>query len=158
LKEVIFFNILLFLLIAFFIKKKKLHPFENIFLLFVLEFIITGYVGILQINLQVWEISEKVNLYLIFRLNEVIVTPLLYIWYLNLMGSRKRNILEGFKISAVFVSRIYSLEFLLIKWNVIVYKNWNTWQPLFIISFIMVLSYFLLLSFRKLLSKEGVIV
>lgn len=155
-KVVIFLNIVLFLFIASFIAKKKLHPFENFFLLYLLEFVITSYVGILHVNLQLWEISEKIHLYLIFRLNEVIVTPLLYLWCLNLMGNRKRGKLESSIINIIFISLIYALEFVLVKWKVIVYQNWHIWQSLLVITLTMVLSYFLLLSFRKRLSKEGV--
>jgi hypothetical protein len=156
LKVVIFLNLLFFLLMAFFINKKRIHPFESIFLLLVVEFIFTCYVGVLDLNLEVWQISEKTGLYIIFRLNEVIVTPLLYIWCFNLLGNGKRNNLESFGICAVFVSLIYSMEFLLLKWEVIVYKNWHVWQSVLTIAIIMVLAYLLLLSFRKLLSKEGV--
>jgi hypothetical protein len=156
LKEVVFLNLLFFLLIGFFLNKKRIPPFESIFLLLVVEFIFTCYVGVLQLNLEEWIISEKVSLYIIFRLNEVIVTPVLYIWCFNLLGNRKRNKRESIGISAVFISLIYSMEFLLLKWEVIVYKNWHVWQSVVTIAIIMVLSYLLLLPFRKLLSKEGV--
>ena len=156
LKVVIILNLIFFLLMAFFIKKKQLHPFENLFLLFMLEFMITSYVGILYVNLQVWDISEKVHLYLIFRLNQVILTPLLYLWAFNLVGSKKRNKLEIIKISTVFILLIYFLEFLLVRWKIIEYINWHAWQSILILSFMMFLSYLLLLSFRKRLSKEGV--
>lgn len=147
---------MLFLIITYGITKKNLHPFENIFLLLILEFIITSYVSILHINLQVWEISEKGTLYLIFRLNEIIITPLLYIFYLNIIGNRKKSRLERIKVSTIFISIIYFLEFLLVKWKIIIYKDWSIWQSLLVIFFVMLLSNFYLLSFRKLLSKEGV--
>lgn len=155
-KVVIFLNIILLLFITLFTTKKRLHPFENIFLLLILEFIITSYVGILHINLEVWELSEKIPSYLIFRLNEVITTPLLYFLFFNLMRNRKKSILESIKLGIVFVLIIYSLEFLLVKWKIIIYKDWSIWQSLLIISFIMLISNFILLSFRKQLSKEGV--
>jgi hypothetical protein len=154
LKLVIFLNITLFFLISFFIKRKQLHPFENIFLLLILEFIFTGYIGVIHINLKVWEISEREDLYILFRINEVILTPLLYLWCLNIIGS-KRKILEKVKVSLVYISLIYSLEFLLVKWKVIIYKEWSIWQSLLVISTLMLVSYILLVFFRKLLRKES---
>jgi hypothetical protein len=154
-KLLLFLIITIILLIASFIAKKRLNVLENIFILLILEFLITGYVAVLFINLKVWEIAKGRELFFIFRVYEVLLAPLFYLWYFNLLAYINVRINKAL-LTIFFIGTIYGVEFLIVKWKVIIYKDWSFWQSLIALTLVLLITYSLKLSLQKLFRKEGV--
>ncbi|MCJ7842474.1 hypothetical protein MUB24_16520 [Lederbergia sp. NSJ-179] len=151
----ILLNIMILLIVVFFIVKKRLNLLENLFIFMIQEFLITSYFSVLYINLKVWKITESHELFIIFRLYEIITIPLLHLTYFNLLVTIKSR-LTKLIFTILFVAILYGVEFLLVKGKVIHYNEWHFWQSLLIISFVLLISYLLQLSFKQVLRKEGI--
>ncbi|MDC3414998.1 hypothetical protein NC797_15265 [Aquibacillus sp. 3ASR75-11] len=149
------FILSILLIMSFFVTKKKCNVLENIFLFCVLEFVFTSYFAILYINHNFWEITKSIEWFIAFRIYEVIIVPLLYMFYYNLIPKLQTK-LSKVVYTLLFVGILYGNEYILVKWGVIVYSNWNAWQSILFLSIILTSVYFLLLGFRHILKIEGV--
>ena len=144
------------LIMPFVLKKNKLHIFENIFLLLVLEFLVSTYYAILYVNIDVWKISFKTDLFIIFRVEEVILLPLLLTWYFNIVGQLHAKM---YKMALLFftIGLAYSLEYLLVRFKVITYKDWSSWHSVVILFFILIFTTYMHKGYRRILRREGII-
>src|SRR5690606_37472179 len=109
-------------MIAFFLQSKRLHILENIFLYMLLVFFLTGYMGILYVNVGAWKVSSSIDLFIIFRLYEFIMSPLLYLAFFNLfekMGTKMKKLI----VFIASVAIIASVQFLLVQWEVITFMD-----------------------------------
>src|SRR5690606_41934352 len=89
-----------------------------------LVFFLTGYMGILYVNVGAWKVSSSIDLFIIFRLYEFIMSPLLYLAFFNLfekMGTKMKKLI----VFIAFVAIISSAQFLLVKWEVITFMDWH---------------------------------
>lgn len=154
-KLLLFFDITIIFLISFFIVRKRLHVFINIFTFMVLEFLIASYFAVLYVNLKAWEVANSTDLFYIFRIYEVILMPLLYISYFNLIDALKNRYIK-FGLSIVLIGVLYGIELLLVHWKVIVYKEWHFWQSIVSLFLILLISNILQVIFGHILRKEGI--
>jgi len=141
------------LLVSFFIMKKRLHLFENLFILMILEFLVTSYCAILYINLDVWAVTNGTQLFIIFRVYEAIIYPVVWLLYLNwlpIMESR----LSKWILSGSFVGIQSAVELWLVEWNVITYKDWPFWYSIIVQILVISIVHMALSWYRNLLRKE----
>ena len=139
---------------TFVLKKKKLHIYENVFLYFVIVFLITTYYAILYVNIEVWEVSSKNSYFFIFRVVQLITLPLFLTWYFNILGQVRTLYIKG-AFSLFVVAIAYVLEYILVQFKVIIYKDWSWWQSLVFIVLILLLTNLFYKVFRNILRKEG---
>ncbi|GGB46412.1 hypothetical protein F3157_10750 [Virgibacillus dakarensis] len=153
--SLLFVYLTILYIIAFSVSGKKLNVFENLFIFMVLEFLITSFSAILYVNLQVWDITGSLELFFVYRLYEVIVLPLLYLTYFNLLAAIRGRL---WKVMFTFfsIAVIYGTELLLVKGEIIAYRDWSFWQSLIVISLVLFSTYILYRWFRRVLRKEGI--
>lgn len=151
----ILLNIMILFCISFFILKKKLSLPENLFIFMIEELMITSYFSILYINLKVWVITDQIPLFIIFRLYEFIVIPLLYVMYFNLLAAIQSRF-NKWLFTITYVGILYGVEFLLVLGKVIRYSGWHFWQSLILIASALLVSYILQLGFRQIIRKGGI--
>ncbi len=151
----LFLNLTIIVLIAFFSTHKNLNILENIFLFLFIELIFNSYIAVLYINFSNWEIGASKDSTIIFRLWELVLVPLLYVWYFNFVATFKRKFVKLY-ITLFFIGSIYMLELLLARLKVITYKNWQPELSILCISLILLLTYFLKHLFHNRLRNEGI--
>ncbi|MBO0994640.1 hypothetical protein [Bacillus sp. SD088] len=128
---------------------------ENLFIFMIQELIITSCFSVLYINLKVWEITNRIPLFIIFRLYEFIVIPLLYVMFFNLLAAIQSRF-NKWLFTITYVAILYGVEFLLVQGKVIRYNGWDFWQSLFLIAVVLLISYILQFCFSQVLRKEGI--
>ncbi|MFD2445395.1 hypothetical protein ACFSO7_15630 [Bacillus sp. CGMCC 1.16607] len=143
------------LILAFCLSKKPLLVLENIFIFIITEFLISSYYGILIINTNVADVSQENDHLIIFRISEIITTPLLMLWFHNLLSVIKTPFYR-ISFSILFIALMYSLELLLVYWKVIIYHDWGIWNSFLAIPIILLISTTLHKVFRYMLRKEGI--
>ncbi|MRG86121.1 hypothetical protein [Salinibacillus xinjiangensis] len=154
-EHVVFFDLIIGLLIATTVINKRLNILENIFILITLEFIITGYVAVLTINLGLWEMAKNAEPYTILRLHEIIILPVLYLWYFNLLDAFK-SLLGKSVLTLGALLIFYGSEYLLVRWNVITYNSWNAWYSIFVLFGVIIFIQLLRRGFKHRMLKEGI--
>lgn len=153
---IIFLDLTFLLIIAFSISKKHLYSLENIFMLIMIEFMFTCYIGIVFVNMEVWELSTNKNQQLIiFYIHELITIPVMIVWFHNIWAVMKTT-LSRIIFSISFVPLLYSPEFLLVHWQVIIYRKWSSWQALLALAILLLVTNRLQLVFRRILRKDGI--
>lgn len=148
----LFISLTIFLLLSFIVKKQKLTLFENIFIYIIIEFLMTSYCAIFYINVDVWTVANKTGLFIIFRLYEAIVYPVIWLWYFNIMPKRGAKWL----LAIGFVGIECMVEKALVLLGVITYKDWQVWQSVLVQLFVLLLTSVLLTWFQSILKKEGI--
>lgn len=154
-KLTIIIDVAIILLVSFFILKKRLHLFENIFILMVLELLVTSYCAILYINLDVWTVTNDTELFIIFRVYEAVLYPFIWLWYLNLLPIMKSR-LTSWLLTGVFVGVQCGVERWMTVWNVITYKGWPFGLSFIVQILVVVIVNMTLSWYRNLLRKEGI--
>ncbi|MDN3019599.1 hypothetical protein PH210_25880 [Paenibacillus sp. BSR1-1] len=143
------------LLVSYYIMKKRLHLFENIFILMILEFLVTSYCAILYINLDVWTIANDTELFIIFRVYETIIYPFIWLSYFNLQPFFK-SALSKWIWTGLFVGIQSVVERWLVEWDVITYKGWPFWLSFILQTLIVLIVHLALAWYRNLMRKEGI--
>jgi hypothetical protein len=151
----IFIDAAIILLIAYFIKKKKFHLLERIFIIFVLEMLITSYCAILHINLEFWEVSEKPSLNAVFRIYESIISPVIWLLYFNLLPGVEKRITKVF-LGVLVISVQVAVEQWLVALKVIWYLDWQIWQSIIVQFCVFVAICVFHNLYRKILQREGI--
>lgn len=155
-KLVTFVVITILLILFIFFLKKSLHILDNIFIILFLEYFFTNYYAILSTNTNVWGLSNTKELLIIFRLLEVFVMPLMILGYLNivtLMSDFKKRLL----FSIFYVVILYSIEYLLVQWKVIIYNDWSIWKSILVITILLFVSTLLHKGFNRITKREEIL-
>ncbi|MBB2482572.1 hypothetical protein H5P36_20585 [Bacillus sp. APMAM] len=153
-KLAFFIDVWMIGLISFCLLKKKRNKLENLFILMIAEFVFSCYYAILYINLDVWTIGKSAELFIIFRLYEVLLTPLLFLLYFNMLPMVKKQ-LTKICLTALLIGILLGVECWLVLWNVIIYINWQAWKSLLVFVFTTVLFGILLKVFQFFEKKVG---
>ncbi|MGG3466180.1 hypothetical protein ABES02_01130 [Neobacillus pocheonensis] len=153
-KLTIIIDVAILLLASFCIKKKRLHLFENLFILMILEFLVTSYCAILYINLDVWTVTNETVPFIIFRIYEAIIWPFVWLLYLNLLPNMKSRFSKWI-LTGIFVGIQSGIERWLVEWEVITYKDWPFWHSIILQVLVITLVNMALSWYRNLLRKEG---
>lgn len=113
----IFLDITIILIISLILFQKTLHLFENIFMFLVTDIVFMNYMGVLYDNTKILELSAKIDHLIIFHLYEVIVIPILTVWYFNFLYALKDSF-RKWMLTIYYLFTVYAVEFLLLKWEV----------------------------------------
>jgi hypothetical protein len=145
------------LLIHYVVSEKALHPLEHVFvwLLFVSVFITFVDLATPK-NSEMFTIKHEWTNRYGLRLNEIIIVPLIMLFYLERIH-KIDTLIKKMANFIVFLLILLLNEWLLKQFNVIEQKEWNDWWS--VPNWILWLIFALIVQklFRKLLIKEGVI-
>lgn len=145
-------DVVMVVLISFCLLKKNYNRLENLFVLMTVEFVLLCYYAVLYINLDIWTISKETEKFIIFRIYEVLLNPLLFLLYFNLLPLIKKLLAKcGFTV--LFIGVLFGVECWMVAWNVIVYKHWHAWQTL-TASLIFVILFSMLLKAYQLFGEK----
>ncbi|MBS4174371.1 hypothetical protein [Bacillus sp. FJAT-49736] len=128
-KLAFFMDIIMICLICFFLMKNKRNRLDNLFILMMVEFISICYYATVYINLDAWTIGKSTELFIIFRLYEIILNPLIVLFYFNLLPKVKGIWME-IGVSILFLGILFGVECWLVNWDVIRYIGWQSWMSL----------------------------
>jgi hypothetical protein len=151
----LFISMTLILIISFILVSRKNNLLLLIFVFMCIEYLFTSFISVIVDNENLWKVSENPGQFLMFRVAEVVIFPLMLLWYLEmeklLKTSTKRLVL---KVIATLI--LMGIERILVMLDIMKYSKWQLWA-----SF---LTWFLLLSitivlgkiYSRLLQKEGI--
>jgi hypothetical protein len=151
----LFFTVLLIGIISFFIIEKKTHPLTFIFLFMVIEFFFTSYISVIVDNASLWTISKSTRFLIMFRVAEVVLFPLMLIWFIEAL-QRLSAFSKKIILGAVWVFLLVGIESILIHIKIFTYKKWEPWGSIIFWSFFLLFISFLQTVFNRALYKEGV--
>jgi hypothetical protein len=141
------------LIITFFRIEKSLNLFQNIFMYFVLSFLITTSFDILILNLEYIKLSSNFYLVLLFFLMQTSFFPLIIILYFNYLSSSKSR-LRKFNLTILCLASLFLIEYTLLSNKIIIYKKWTSLKSaLYWISLLLTI-YLLNKAFNKSISDE----
>jgi hypothetical protein len=155
LKLSIIVSLAVVLLISLLSKKEKLNLLENLLIIMITEFLITGYCGVFYINLDIWSVGDRTDLFIIFRFYEVMIAPLIWFWYVNLLpnvGARGLKVL----LACVIIVIQSGVEQWMGAWKVILYQDWQLWQTVLLQIVMLLFLHTTLFWYRSILQKEGI--
>ena len=151
----LFISMTLISIISFVLISKKNNLLLLIFVFMCIEFLFTSFISVIVDNESLWKVSEDPWQFLMFRVAEVIIFPLMLLWYLEIEGmletSTKRLVL---KVIATFI--LMGIERILVILDIMKYSKWQLWASF--LTWILFLSITIILGkiFRSLLQKEGI--
>jgi hypothetical protein len=151
-----FLDFLIFTIILFLFKKKRFHVVQYLFVFLIMVFLYSSFISIIVDNLELWKLQEKPLQYTIFRLAEIILFPVIALWFLELFYLKANKIYKCLMYT-VFLFIPVLLEKWLFHIKVLEFKKWEIYQTIlawFIFYFVSLLIHYLI---GKRLIKEGVI-
>jgi hypothetical protein len=151
-----FISLALILINTIFTYKKKTPILTLIFVGLVIEFLFTSFISVIVDNAELWKVSKSPKDFIIFRLVEVIVIPIVMLFYLEIFSSK---ISVKFKMiyAVIWVLVLFCVERLLISLDIFEYTGWKMeWSIAvwFLFLFLIIVTQQL---FNKILRSEGVI-
>jgi len=151
----LFFSFTLIGIISFFTIKKATHTLTLIFLLMVIEFFFTSFISVIVDNAELWTVTQSTRYLIMFRITEVVVFPLLLLWYIELV-KRGSSISKKLMISVLWVGVLVGVETILSHVHIFTYEKWKVWGS--IIVWFTFLSFLQILQglFSRILFKEGI--
>lgn len=152
----LFLDFVIFVAISFILKKKNLHVVEYLFIFIITVFLYTSYYSIIVDNLELWKANEEPIPFATYRVAELILFPLLTLWFIDLYYF-KRNILYKIFVYILFLISPFLIEKWLIHINVIKYKKWHGYETIIVWFFINLITILIHYVVRKLLIKEGIV-
>lgn len=151
---VIFICITIVLIMAFYLSPKTMTILQNTYVFMLGIFLFTCYCSVIYVNLKLWKLSDHVPNYILFRVYQMIVIPMLVVWYCNWKDKTRKKYI--WIRTVIFTTVMYFLERLLLGWNVISYTKWNGLLSFF--AFLLLLFVIVNLNkwFTIVLRKEGI--
>ncbi|MET3698508.1 hypothetical protein SAMN05877753_109148 [Bacillus oleivorans] len=143
-------------IIAFTLSKKKIHHFELILSFLAIEFIISTYIAVVNTNYSYIEISTKTQDYVTHQIFEIVLLPVLMFLTINSSEFFKSFYIKGL-LGVTLVGVLCSIEYSLLKLNIIEYKGWHIVYSFIAYGLIYIVIQAARYSFRKILIKEGMI-
>lgn len=139
----------------FVLTRKKNNKLLLIFVFMGIEYLFTSFISVIADNESLWRISEEPSRFFIFRIAEVILIPLLLLWYLEL-GKRISTFFAKVLLFAAWTFLLAGLEKLLILIKVIDQLKWELWGTFITWIIVLITTILLKKSFSSLLKKEGI--
>lgn len=151
----LFFSVTLIVIISFFSIKKANHALTLIFLLMVIEFFFTSFISVIVDNAKLWTVTKSTRYFIMFRVTEVVVFPLLLLFYIETV-KRMTTPLKKLIISMLWVGILVGVETILIHIHIFTYEKWKIWGSIIVWSTFLLFLYILRGIFTKILYKEGI--
>jgi hypothetical protein len=151
----LFFSFTLIGIISFFTIKKATHTLTLIFLLMVIEFFFTSFISVIVDNAKLWTVTQSTRYLIMFRVTEVVVFPLLLLWYIESV-KRGGTFSKKLVITVLWVGVLVGVETILSHVHIFTYEKWKVWGSIIVwftfLSFLQVLQ----VLFSRMLFKEGI--
>jgi hypothetical protein len=149
-----FISLALILLNTIFSYKKKTPILTLIFVCLVIEFFFTSFISVIVDNAELWKVSQNTKDFIIFRVAEVIVIPIVLLFYLEVLHAK---ISVKFKLiyAVIWVSLLFCVESLLVSLNIFSYTKWKMGWSIavwFMFLFLVIVTKSL---FNQILRNEG---
>jgi hypothetical protein len=151
----LFLSMTLILVISFVLISKKNNPLVFFFVLMCMEYLFTSFISVIVDNENLWKVSKEPWHFLMFRISEVIIIPLMLLLYLEidrrLSTAAKRLLLI---IAATFI--MVGLERTLPILDMMKYVNWKLWASFLTWFLFLAITSMLGRIFCRILYKEGI--
>lgn len=150
-----FISFAIILLLFFILIRKKNNKLTLLFVLLGMEYLFTSFISVIADNEKLWRISKEPSHFVMFRVAEVVVIPLLLLWYLE-FDRRVHSLPAKVTLFVIGVLSLTGIEKLLVLLKVMDQVNWPLWASL--VSWIFILAFTRSLGklFSIILHKEGV--
>jgi hypothetical protein len=155
-KLVGFISLALILINTIFTYKKKTPILTYIFVWLVIEFFFTSFISVIVDNVEFWKVSKNAKDFIIFRVAEVIVIPLVLLFYLEVLQV-KISVKLKLIYAVIWVLMLLGVESLLVNLDIIKYANWQIGWSIAVWVLFLLLVILAQLLFNKILRREGVI-
>jgi hypothetical protein len=151
-----FISLALILINTIFSYKKKTPILTFIFVCLVIEFFFTSFISVIVDNAELWKVSQNPKDFIIFRVAEVIVFPIVLLVYLEVLHSKISVIFKSI-YALIWVLMLFCVESLLVSLDIFNYAKWKIeWS--IVVWFIFLLLVIVTQSvFNQILRSEGVI-
>jgi hypothetical protein len=151
-----FISLALILINTIFTYKKKTPILTLIFVCLVVEFFFTSYISVIVDNAELWKVSKNTKDFIIFRVAEVIIIPIVMLFYLEVLHSK---ISVKFKMiyAVIWVLMLFCAESLLVSLDIFTYTKWQIEWSIAVWSMFLLLVILTQSLFNKILRSEGVI-
>lgn len=151
----LFFSFTLIGIISFFALKKAHHPLTLIFLLMVIEFLYTSFISVIVDNAELWTVTKTTRYFIMFRVTEVVVFPLLLLWYIESV-KRVSTFSKKLLITVIWVGILVGVETILIHIHLFTYEKWEVWGSIIVWSILLLFLHILQGIFNRILFKEEI--
>lgn len=152
----LFISVTLCLCIFFFTLRKRNHPLTLIFILMINEFVFTTFISIVVDNEERWKVTEEVKHFIMFRIVEVVLIPLILLLYTEWL-LRSNSTWRKALITFLWIVLLLFVEFAAIQGNIYQHKRWEYWMSFILWFTLLFLTAFSQVVFQKLLRREGII-
>jgi hypothetical protein len=151
-----FISLALILINTIFTYKKKTPILTLIFVCLVVEFFFTSFISVIVDNAELWKVSKNTKDFIIFRVAEVIIIPIVMLFYLEVLHSK---ISVKFKMiyAVIWVLMLFCAESLLVSLDIFTYTKWQIEWSIAVWSMFLLLVILTQSLFNKILRSEGVI-
>lgn len=141
-------SITLLILISFCVLPKKMHIFEIIFIWIIVCLLLHPLSWIIYVNLEWIKLSTKLRDFWTYAFDRLILLPLLILLFFEVTLRFNR---KAAKCTILFVAILLLMfnEYILLKMGVFHDVNWNIAYSVIEKSFILLVSYFLWMRFRR---------
>ncbi|MDR6125315.1 hypothetical protein QFZ87_004912 [Bacillus sp. SLBN-46] len=151
----LFFSFTLIGIISFFTIKKATHTITLIFLLMVIEFFFTSFISVIVDNAKLWTVTQSTRYLIMFRVIEVVVFPLLLLWYIESV-KRVGTFSKKLIITVLWVGVLVGVETILSHFHIFTYEKWKVWGSIIVWFTFLSFLHFLQGLFSRILFKEGI--
>ncbi|TVY03952.1 hypothetical protein FPZ49_30985 [Paenibacillus cremeus] len=122
----------------------------------VIEYSLTSYVSVIADNAQRLVVAKNTPQFIIFRLTEIVVLPLLLLFFLEAINSARTNF-KKLLLAAFWTGLLTGVEALLVFTQVLTYQHWNIGRSMLAWAFFVGLAYTAQLIYSRILLKEGLL-
>lgn len=150
-----FISFAIILLLFFILIRKKTNKLTLLFILLGMEYLFTSFISVIADNEKLWRISKDPSHFVMFRVAEVVVIPLLLLWYLE-FDRRVHTLPAKVTLFVIWILSLTGIEKLLVLLKVMDQVNWPLWASLGSWIFFLALTRSLGKIFSIILQKEGV--
>ncbi|PLS02439.1 hypothetical protein [Neobacillus cucumis] len=141
-------SITLLILISYCVTPKKLHIFEIIFIWLVVWLLMHPLSWIIYVNLTWLKVSTNLGDFWAYAFDRLILLPLLIVLFFEALLRTNRKV-AIYTVLFVEILILMLDEYVLLKLGVLHEVNWNIVFSFIEKSFILLISYFLWMHFRK---------
>jgi hypothetical protein len=151
-----FISLSLILINSIFTYKKKTPILTLIFVWLVIEFFFTSFISVIVDNAEYWKVSKNTKDFIIFRVAEVIVIPIVMLFYLEVIHAK---ISGKFKMmfAVIWILLLFCVESLLVSLDIFNYTKWQIGWSIGVWFLFLLLVLLTQSLFNKILSREGVV-
>lgn len=151
-----FLSFTIILINTFFSTKKKTPILTLILVLIVIEFFLTSYISVIVDNGELWKVSKETKKFILFRVAEVVVFPILMLYYLELL-----ILMNSIKFKVFFTMTwallLFCIEYLLVLLEIFKYANWKMGWSIATWFIFLILVFLIQIVFNRLLKREGIL-